>query len=394
MEQQPVKNLRIRFYGTQGSGSVFPSKTERRALRELMEFELLQAVFQDLERFRQADGRVCFQPEQVLGGPVERKTLLKYREHFQIPEPRVYGGWTTCVWIETADGDDIVLDCGSGFRNCARHLQEKWGDRSERHLHIFGSHSHLDHTEGFDQAAVCFDPRNTLHIYGNRQFLYALDGYLGIFTRQVRGEMLGVQTPIFYAMMPARFEGCELVTPHNRRNGTSSPAHRQLDLHQPIQIGKTTVRAFEVYHPAPCLAYRIEREGKAFLFCTDHELRRGSDPEDPRQQASLEAERRVIEHARDVDLMYRDAQYLRPEYDGQKGIGNSGAVPRLEWGHSCIEDVGEMATKCNVQHTLIGHHDPNRDWSERNWIDSTLARLSETAGRIIELGRAETAFEI
>ena len=59
------------------------------------------------------------------------------------------------------------------------------GDRAERHLYLFGSHSHLDHTEGFDQAAVVFDPRNSLHIYGNTQFLRALDYNLGIFSRQV-----------------------------------------------------------------------------------------------------------------------------------------------------------------------------------------------------------------
>ncbi len=394
MPDQPVENLRVHFYGTQGSGSVFPSRSERHALRELMEYELLQAVFQDLEQYRDAEGRVSFRPEEVLGGELQKQSLLRYREKFRIPEPRVYGGWTTCVWIETADGYDIVLDCGSGFRNCARHLQEKWGGRPERHLHVFGSHSHLDHTEGFDQAAVCFDPRNTLHIYGDRQFLVALDGYLGIFSRQVKDELRGLQTPIFYAMMPARFVACELLNPRSEPAGPGTVAHRQLDLAEPVRLGETSIRAFEVYHPAPCLAYHIERGGKVFLFCTDHELRHGPEPDDPRQKASLEAEQRVIEHARGVQLMYRDAQYLRAEYDGTKGIGNSIAVPRLDWGHSCIEDVSEMAERCEVRHTLIGHHDPNRDWSERNWIDSTLSRVSEGAERRIELARAETRYDI
>ncbi len=393
MNDRPVENLRVHFYGTQGSGSVFPSRRERRDLRELMEYELLQAVFQDLEQFRDSNGRVSFDPEEVLGGPLKKNTLLDYRRKFQLPEPRVYGGWTTCVWVETADGHDIVLDCGSGFRNCAAHLQEKWADRPERHLHVFGSHSHLDHTEGFDQAAVCFDPRNTLHIYGNRQFLFALDGYLGIFSRQVKDEVRGVQTPIFYAMMPARFEARELVAAGSEGE-SGFGAQGQHDLATPLQLGKTTIQALEVYHPAPCLAYRIERNGKAFLFCTDHELRHGPDGDDPRQQASLEAEQRVVEFAQGVDLMYRDAQYLRVEYDGQQGIGNSGAVPRLDWGHSCIEDVRDMAEQCGVKHTLIGHHDPNRDWSERNWIDSMLSRGCAGTGRVIELARAETDFDL
>ena len=63
----------------------------------------------------------------------------------------------------------------------------------------------------------------------------------------------------------------------------------------------------------------------------------------------------------------------------------------LAWtgGHSCIEDVVEMAEKCRVKHTYIGHHDPNRDWSERNWIDEILNRKSEQIGLQFELARAE-----
>jgi phosphoribosyl 1,2-cyclic phosphodiesterase len=305
--------------------------------------------------------------------PVNAKTLAAYVQRLHVPEPRVYGGLTTCVRIETADDYDIVLDCGSGFRHCARDLQAKWGTRPERHLHLFGSHSHLDHTEGFDQAAVCFDRRNHLHIYGNPQFLRALDMNLGIFSHNVAPSIQGVQTPIFFGVMPATFEST-VVT-------------------DPIQLGATTITAFEVFHPAPCLAYRIEHEGRVFVFCTDHELRHG-DPAHADHQRSRDAERRLIEHATSADLLYRDGQYLRAEYDGVMGIGGSGAVSRVGWGHSCIEDVVEMATACRIRHTLVGHHDPNRDWSERNWLDESMARRASGSGCRIEFARAETVFDL
>lgn len=388
-----IQRLRVHLYGTQGSGSVFPSRAERRAFQRRADVELLHRVFDDLSRHADDSGRINASVEDLLGGPVSTRTLAAYAERFAVPEPRVYGGWTTCVHVETADGYDIVLDCGSGFRNCARDLQAKWDSRPERHLYLFGSHSHLDHTEGFDQAAVCFDPRNHFHVYGNDQFLRALDFNLGIFSRQVAKAAQGVQTPIFYGIMPATFECCTIgVAPAH--DGSRPPLNGSTHpLDEPIRLGATTITAFEVYHPAPCLAYRVEHGGRVFVFCTDHELWRGN-PEHPDLARSLDAEARLIAHATDADLLYRDGQYLRVEYDGIMGIGGSGAVARAGWGHSCIEDVIEMAAACRVRHTLIGHHDPNRDWSERNWLDDSMLRRTGDSDHRVEFARAETFFDL
>jgi ribonuclease BN (tRNA processing enzyme) len=332
--------------------------------------------------------------EELLGGPLDWKTLATYRARFDVPEPRVYGGWTTCVHVETADGHDLVFDCGSGFRNCARELQAKWGDRPERHLHLFGSHSHLDHTEGFDQAAVCFDARNHLHMYGNRQFLRALDRNLGIFSRRVDDNVQGVQTPIFFGIMPATFHACVIAPAGaSESSGQQTFAAGAHDLSEPIRIGATTISAFEVFHTAPCLAYRVEHGGKVLVFCTDHELWRGA-PDHPAAAESRAAEARLITYAAGADLLYRDAQFLRAEYDGVKGVGTSAAIPRAGWGHSCIEDVIEMASDCGVRTALLGHHDPNREWAERNWLDQSISRRMSGERTQIEFAKAETTFEL
>jgi phosphoribosyl 1,2-cyclic phosphodiesterase len=388
----PVASLRIHVYGTQGSGSVFPSREERQAIRRRSEVALLERVFADLTAHADGAGRIDARVEDILGGPVSLQTLRAYADRFDVPEPRVYGGWTTCVRLETADGHDIVFDCGSGFRNCAHDLQAKWGPRSERHLHLFGSHSHLDHTEGFDQAAVCFDPRNHLHIYGNHQFLRALDFHLGIFSRQVASSVQGVQTPIFYGVMPARFQAWVIGEPPTDSTGPSLHASVQ-PLDEPIRLGGTTITAFEVFHPAPCLGYRVEHAGRVFVFCTDHELWHGA-PDSDAYARSRDAEARVVAHATGADLLYRDGQYLRAEYDGLMGIGGSGAIPRAGWGHSCIEDVIEMAVACRVRRTLIGHHDPNRDWSERNWLDESMLRRTSQVDAQFEFARAETVIDL
>jgi len=393
---QAIKNMRIQFYGVQGSGSTFPSSQETAALQELVEYQLLEKVFEDLSGQFDSEHRMKQSLTDYLGGPINRKTLLKYRQQFETHLPRIYGGWTTCVHVETSDGYDIVFDCGSGFRNCASDLQEKWGDKEERSLYVFGSHSHFDHNEGFDQAVVCFDPRNSIHLYGNYQFLYGLNSYLGIFSRFVPENVIGVQTPINFSIMPAQFHGIEIRDFTNPDNFDE----RQIldwDLHdvkQTIRIGKTKITAFAVDHPAPCYSYKVETNGKSFVFCTDHELRHGDDPDDPKQIACDKFEEILISHAADVDVMYRDGQYLRSEYDGLSGIGSSSPVPRIDWGHSCIEDVQKMAKDCSVKQTFIGHHDPNREWSERNWIDESLARSCKDSDEKIELARAGTIIDL
>ena len=87
-------------------------------------------------------------------------------------------------------------------------------------------------------------------------------------------------------------------------------------------------------------------------------------------------------------------QFFQAEYDGLLGIGSPVGVPRLDWGHSCVEDVMQMAQDCEIKSTYIGHHDPNRDWSERNWIDQALARKSDQTGLAFELARAETVIDL
>jgi hypothetical protein len=223
-----------------------------------------------------------------------------------------------------------------------------------------------------------------------------LDQNLGVFTREVSAELMGVQTPIFYGLMPARFVSREVrdlaVDPPAEGDDPLAAGYHDLDA--PLVLGATTVRMFRVFHPAPCLAYRVERGGKVFVFCTDHELFHGPDENDPRHRTSREAEQRLKERSVGVDLLYRDGQYFRTEYDGLQGISTGAGVPRAGWGHSCVEDVLEMARECGVRQTLIGHHDPNRDWSERNWVDDSLARFSDQTGLAFALAQAETVIDL
>src|SRR3954454_4871185 len=81
-----VANLRVHFYGVQGSGSIFSPRAERGALRELSDYELLRRVFADVARHAAASVRLACTVEDLLGGAVDQQTLLAYRRRFDIPE--------------------------------------------------------------------------------------------------------------------------------------------------------------------------------------------------------------------------------------------------------------------------------------------------------------------
>ena len=389
-----IENLRIHFYGVQGSGSVFPLKEERDDIRQNSDLDLLEKVFSTLQDKANANNTLDCSVEEILGGPLTAASLKRFRDALEPQEQTVYGGWTTCFRLETSDGYDIVIDCGSGFRLCAQDLDKKWGDQDQRTLYILGTHAHFDHTEGFDQSNVCFDPRNHIHFFANRSYLTSLDRHLGIFSHQGNRKDEGRPTPLNYEMMPASFESTEIRDLARDGAEPNAMVGKYHDIGEPIQIGKTTIQAFSVFHPDPCLAYRIEHNGKVFVFCTDHELRRGPDPEFPLQVESNEAEQRLIEYSMNADVLYRDGQFLRDEYDAKKPLGGAVGVPRKDWGHSCIEDVVDMAIKANVKRTYIGHHDPSRRWSELKEIDAGLAEQSEQAGLHFEMAKAETVIDL
>ncbi|MGE5609901.1 MAG: MBL fold metallo-hydrolase [Bacillota bacterium] len=332
---QPTQNLRMTLWGVQGSCPIFPTRDD------IQEYSRRLATL------------IASNPERI-----------------GLPELPLYGGETTCVEVETSDGDILLFDAGSGLRRCSADIAARWQNRADRVLHLFGSHEHLDHRSGLSFARFCYVGGNpyTIHVYGSQPFLRALDKHYGLFSKKA-SDVTYLDDPIDYTMMAARFQGVEI------------PADPQ-----PIRIGNTLVQPFDVYHSKTrCLAYRIEHKGKAFVFCTDHELRHGPDEQDPRQQRSRAAEERLRAMSRDADVAYFDGQYYREEYLGKKGIGSAPPMPRLDWGHGCIEDILERTIACNIRHTLIGHHDPERPWAERAEIDQQLRQSCEGKDYRIQL---------
>jgi hypothetical protein len=389
--EPPIRNLRVRFWGVQGSCPLFPNSQEVADYKRMVKFDLLKQVLQDVEK----RGSGCTAAD-LLGGTINDDRIMAYLGRMADDGLPVYGGDTTCLTVETADGELILIDGGSGIRNGSKYFAPRWPADRKREIHILGTHEHLDHRSGLPFCQFCYvRPPFDVHVYGGYQFLQALDERYGVFSRQI-SRSTHLDDPIDYRAMAAVFKGHELRN-NERPDFDASHGAPHWDVRnagEPLVIGKTRVMCHEVYHGSVrCLAYKIQRGSAAFFFCTDHELRHG-DPGDPRQQESERIDRQLDEYFRGVDVAYIDGQYFRQEYEGKKGIGTTAAVSRVDWGHGCIEDVIERTRRCGIRKTFIGHHDPERTWVERLDVDRWLQKQCQGQPFSVALAKSDDMIDL
>jgi hypothetical protein len=359
--------MRITFWGVQGSCPIFPTSEE---IHDYAQHVASYAVSHSTHSAPSNPGHP----------PVD------------VPDLPNYGGETSCIEVETSEGNILVLDLGSGVRSFSRALLAKWRQRADRTLHVFGTHPHLDHRQGLAFASFCFArPPFAVPVFGSHLFLEALDDRYGLFSRKLTPAM-HLDDPLDFRLMSAKFTPTELRPAGAKSGSTAWPLQ---DASRPVQVGSTSVTAFPTYHgPTPCLAYKIHHGSATFVYCTDHELRHGLDPTDPRQIASETAEAEIRRQCQGVDAAYFDGQYLTAEYDGKQAIGLNAPVPRMDWGHGCLEDVLKRASECRIGRTYAGHHDPERPYMQRFHLDHDLRRWSQSSGAHVELAKAGAVIDL
>ena len=81
------------------------------------------------------------------------------------------------------------------------------------------------------------------------------------------------------------------------------------------------------------------------------------------------ADQRLVELARDADLLIFDAQYTPAEYEG------NGVASKKGWGHSTYEMGAQIARRAGVKQLALYHHAPDRD-------DQGIARLASLARKL------------
>jgi phosphoribosyl 1,2-cyclic phosphodiesterase len=220
------------------------------------------------------------------------------------------GGDTPCVEICTPEKEIIVLDAGTGLRRLGLDLES----RSDLHIHLFLSHTHWDHIQGFPFFRPLYNPGNQVTLYGPKGVERGLEDTL-------KGQMQVTYYPVQLADLKAEIRFVEL---HEETVTVNS---------------HTRVTSREFQHPGGVIAYRIERDGKVLVYGTDVEV---DDEEKARQ---------MIDFSRSADLLVMDCQFNGREYE----------TSRRGWGHSTPEMAARVARDAGVRWLALFHHDPTHD---------------------------------
>lgn len=157
-----------------------------------------------------------------------------------------HGGDTSCLQIDVGD-EVIIFDAGSGIRNLGASLVSD--GQEHRKIHLFITHTHWDHIQGFPFFVPAYLPGNDVTIYAAHGFSKDLDA---IFRGQLDSDYFPVQL-----------------------------TDMQADLHfaylsdEPLKIGEASITWEFAQHPGATVRYRIETSGKSIAYVPDNEFLKG-----------------------------------------------------------------------------------------------------------------------
>jgi phosphoribosyl 1,2-cyclic phosphodiesterase len=193
------------------------------------------------------------------------------------------------------------------------------------------SHLHWDHVQGIP----FFTP---MLAEGARLDVYAPAQEQGTLADAVRSFMSPPYFPVDIDALPGEFVF------HEVGDG-------------PVDIGGAKVTAAPVPHVGPTVGYRVECDGYAVVYISDHQQPSPGATEVPRE---------VLELCAGADLLIHDAQFDAEEF-----------AQRPDWGHCTADYAVEVAARAGVKRLALFHHDPSHDDAR---IDELAERASELAG--------------
>lgn len=266
-----------------------------------------------------------------------RVTCWGTRGSIPVPGPETvrYGGNTTCVELQLHDGTCLIFDAGTGIRKLGNALLEP-GTPVE--ASIFFTHVHWDHIQGFPFFIPAYQHGNRFTIYGYPQSNHRI-------RNTIVQQMEGIHFPVRFNTMKASFTFVDL----NKRD---------------VHVADATISCTAINHPDGGVGFRVEEQGKVFVFIPDNDLTLSMI--DPVFQRIA----RFCEHA---DLLIHDSHFTPEEYKLHP-----------TWGHSTYVQTAHLAVEAGVKRLALFHHAPEHSDEEVEQIVKAAQEEISRSGAQVE----------
>ena len=262
------------------------------------------------------------------------------------PETVRYGGNTTCFELRHA-GARLIFDAGSGIRPLGLDVVEKGPDQ----IHIFLTHFHWDHIQGFPFFAPLYDPEDSIKVIGPKQKDIDVQNLFA-------GQMGPIYFPVPFSVVAAEMEFEHL------NEGS-------------YEIGDVHLDVMRVKHPSFVIAYRIKVDGRTICLVPDNEI------DGDMYDLGPNWDRRFLDFVGDADLLIHDSMYTDEEY--KKRVG---------WGHSTFSQSLRLAEEAGAKRLLFFHHDPTRTDDALDEIVSRMRDDSASRGSSLEVDAAAEGIDL
>ena len=261
-----------------------------------------------------------------------------------------YGGNTACVEVNVG-GHLIFLDAGTGMINAGNELMEKYitsavepEERTPISAVVLLSHIHQDHVQGF----TFFRP---LHLNSTKIDVFGSVCEGEDLKEELSKMLFGKSFPLDLTDIAANLnihniqEADTIILRQNE-----NPIVVQLTQNVTPQYDDVLIQNYKSYaHPQDgVVVYKISYKGKSLVFATDKESYLGGD-------------KKLIDFARDCDVLIHDAQYTTEDYVNQ-------CAPKQGYGHSTFDMALEVKHKSDANKIAFFHFDPNYDDNKLNMI--------------------------
>jgi len=276
--------MKIHYYGVRGS---LPTPIPPQALEQKL-----------LATFKEIIGNKEFRGLKL------KEIVEKLPFHLK----STYGGNTPCVHV-TINDDHLIFDAGSGIRELGFVLMKGGFGQGKGTARVFFSHTHWDHIQGFPFFIPFFVPGNSFEFYSCIPNL----------EKRLRGQLSSDYFPIDMDYMQSHKK---FIT---------------LDPEKPQNFENFTVKVLKQNHPGDSYAYRVEADGKSFVYSSDVEY----------NEKNYDQLYTAIDFFKGADVITFDSQYTLME-----------ALDKIDWGHSSVQMGIDIAHSSNIKKVVLFHYDP------------------------------------